>query len=193
MKKTQSSASSFPSRRGQTLFSRIRLSKSSVAGQSPTKIPQRSAWASSSAAFSAGSVILLRTCRPTSSRGPKNHTTHDSGTESNPTHKQASVSICMTFSWLRHNKLRSDRRRPGLVGPGDAHARDLGVDEVGLAIDRRFARALERRLELLRRLRHFCLDAESFCDPGHVHVRAPEVVVDEVPGLHYAPARPLPG
>src|SRR5207247_11006596 len=94
----------------QTLFSRIRLSKRSVAGQSPTKIPQRSAWASSSAAFSAGSVILLRTCRPTSSRGPKNHTTHDSGTESNPTHKQASFSICMTFSWLRRNKLRSNRR-----------------------------------------------------------------------------------
>src|SRR5207247_669388 len=111
----------------QTLFSRIRLSKRSVAGQSPTKIPQRSAWASSSAAFSAGSVILLRTCRPTSSRGPKNHTTHDSGTESNPTHKQASFSICMTFSWLRRNKLRSNRRRPGLVGPGDAHARDLGI------------------------------------------------------------------
>src|SRR6267143_6870597 len=92
----------------QTLFSRIRLSKRSVAGQSPTKIPQRSAWASSSAAFSAGSVILLRTCRPTSSRGPKNHTSHDSGTESYPTHKHASVSICRTFSWLRRNKLWVD-------------------------------------------------------------------------------------
>src|SRR5438309_5714217 len=167
----------------------MRLSKRSVAGQSPTKIPQRSAWASSSAAFSAGSVILLRTCRPTSSRGPKNHTTHDSGTESNPTHKQASFSICMTFSWLRRNKLRSNRRRPGLVGPGDAHARDLGVDEVGFTVRGRLARARKRRLELRGRFGDFRFDAESFCDPGHVHVRVAEIVVEEVPGLHHAAAR----
>src|SRR2546428_13938678 len=33
--------------------------------------------------------------------------------------------------------------------------------------------------------------SESFGDPGHVHVRAAEIVVEEVAGLHHAPARHL--
>src|SRR5947208_9661915 len=68
---------------------------------------------------------------------------------------------------------------PRLLGPRDTHARDLGVDQIGLAVHGAPARALERHAQLGRRMRHLRLDAEALRDPCHVHVRIAEVVVEE--------------
>src|SRR5437870_7068879 len=76
-----------------------------------------------------------------------------------------------------------DRRNPRLVGPSHALARDLRVDEVLLAFDRVGARAGARVPQLTRVLDRLAVHAEAPDDRRHVHVRADQVVVDELAGL----------
>src|SRR5437868_11399738 len=82
----------------------------------------------------------------------------------------------------------ANRWRPRLLGPGDADARDLRVDEIRLALRRGLARPLQCRAEFRGRLRDFGLDAEALRDVGHVHVGLAEIVVEEMPGLDHATA-----
>src|SRR5688572_32775272 len=82
-----------------------------------------------------------------------------------------------------------DRRDPGLLGPADAFARDLHVEQVGLTLDRVLAGARERFAKLRRVLHDLAVDAEAFGDRRHVHVRAAEIVVIVLAGLHHPPAR----
>src|SRR3954452_1910445 len=54
-----------------------------------------------------------------------------------------------------------DRRYPGLLGPADAFACDLHVEQVGLALDRMLAGPHERLLQLRRALHDLAVDAEA--------------------------------
>ena len=65
-------------------FPGFELNTRSVTGQTPTQIPNRSAWASCKAARKAGSLILARTGLRTSSCGPKYHSSHANGIEISP-------------------------------------------------------------------------------------------------------------
>src|SRR5215470_3046605 len=80
-------------------------------------------------------------------------------------------------------------RDPRLVGPRHTFARNLRVDEVGLTFDRRLACARERLPQLPRTLDHLAIDAETFGDRGHVHVRAAKIIVHELAGLYHAATR----
>src|SRR3954452_22383595 len=94
-----------------------------------------------------------------------------------------------TLDLLLPQRRHLDRRDPGPVGPGHALAGDLRVDEIGLALDRVLARAYQRLAQLPRALDHLAVDTEALRDRRHVHVGLTQVVVDELPGLHHAPAR----
>src|SRR3954454_5735014 len=52
--------------------------------------------------------------------------------------------------------------KPGPLGPGDADARNLGIDEIGLAFERCLPRACERGAQLRRRFGELSVDAEAF-------------------------------
>src|SRR5204863_9030602 len=72
-------------------------------------------------------------------------------------------------------ELAAKRWRPGLVGPGDADARHLCIDQVRLAVRGGFLCTPERGAELSRRARDLTLHAEALGDGRHVHVRAAEI------------------
>ena len=69
----------------------------------------------------------------------------------------------------------------GFSAQTEALAGDLGVEQVGLALDRVLAGARERFAQLRRVLHHLAIHAKALGDRGHVHVRAAEIVVHELP------------
>src|SRR5215470_9305881 len=82
-----------------------------------------------------------------------------------------------------------DRRHPRFLGPADAAAGNLDVEEIRLAVDGVRTRARQRLAQLRRALHHLAGDAEAAGNIGHVHVGIAEIVVDELSGLHHAAAR----